>query len=52
MKARGGFYWVAYRLNGTLHKRYLGKADALTVEKPDQVGAIFDDIAAAVPPPA
>jgi LuxR family transcriptional regulator, maltose regulon positive regulatory protein len=32
-RQRGGEYWTAYRrLDGVLHRRYLGKADALTAE--------------------
>jgi LuxR family transcriptional regulator, maltose regulon positive regulatory protein len=41
-KVRGGFYWVGYRrIDGTLHKRYLGKADAMTVEKLNQAAVDF-----------
>jgi predicted ATPase/DNA-binding CsgD family transcriptional regulator len=39
---RGGSYWKAYRTrNGKLHRAYLGKLEALTLDRMNQIAAVL-----------
>ncbi len=41
-RARGGRYWTAYwRVDGTLRKAYLGRADTVTVARLRAIGAAW-----------
>ena len=43
-KRRQGFFWCAYlRTNGRLHKRYVGRSQALTVDKLDEIAAVLNE---------
>ena len=40
---RGGEYWKAYRTrNGKLHRAYLGKSEALTLERLNEIALVLD----------
>jgi LuxR family maltose regulon positive regulatory protein len=42
---RHGWLWYAYRrTHGVLHKRYVGKSQAVTLEKLEEVAALLNDI--------
>lgn len=44
-KRRHGFLWYAYlRSHGQLHKRYVGKTEALTVARLDEIAALLNQI--------
>ncbi len=44
-KRRQGFFWCAYlRTNGRLHKRYVGRSQALTMDKLDEIAAVLNEI--------
>ncbi|MCZ7673784.1 MAG: hypothetical protein M5U34_45040 [Chloroflexi bacterium] len=44
-KRRRGYLWYAYlRSHGCLHKRYVGKSVALTVEKLDEIALTLNQI--------
>src|SRR5689334_2164677 len=49
----GGWYWYAYRRQGgRLHKRYLGRAEALTLDRLQAAARLLapESLAPAVPP--
>ena len=58
-RARGGWYWKAYRTaNGRLHRAYLGKTEDLTLDRLNHVAAALASVSAAsdvdtaaLPPP-
>ncbi len=44
-KRRRGFFWCAYlRTNSRLHKRYVGRSQALTVDRLDEIAAVLNEI--------
>ena len=44
-KRRQGFFWCAYlRTNGRLHKRYVGRSQALTIDKLDEIADVLNEI--------
>ncbi len=44
-KRRNGFFWCAYlRTNGQLYKRYVGRSQALTTDRLDEIAAVLNHL--------